>query len=88
MDSSNQMSSDGGSSDYYKAQIPANASGVEIKDGVIHIEARHVIRYMLGNDFDKGNIFKAMCRLGRKAGVDEAYDKNKIVWFAEQLKEN
>lgn len=39
-----------------------------------------------GMNFSVGNIFKAAYRLGAKEGVDEVYDLNKIIWFAEREK--
>lgn len=65
------FSSDGGSSDYYK--LPAHAS-----------ELRHLISYK-GMSFARGNIFKALYRLGEKEGVGLEYDLKKIKFFAEEM---
>lgn len=35
--------------------------------------------------FARGNIFKAAYRLGEKAGIEEEYDLNKIIYYAERL---
>lgn len=37
-------------------------------------------------DFARGNIFKAAYRLGEKSGTDDLYDLNKIIYYAERLK--
>lgn len=60
--------SDGGSTDYY--DIPQDA--IDISDLIEH-------RRM---SFGVGNIFKACYRLGRKSGIDDAYDLRKIIHFA------
>lgn len=59
---------DGGSSAYY--ELPKDAR--ELGDLIEHKRM----------NFNVGNIFKAAYRLGDKPGVDELYDLNKIVWFA------
>lgn len=77
--------SDGGSSPYYRFKIKSSITGEEIE-----VETGDVIRAMVANDFDLGNILKACRRIseakqGRgKAGTDVAYDCNKIAYFAEQ----
>jgi hypothetical protein len=35
--------------------------------------------------FAQGNIFKAAYRLGNKNGIDELYDLNKIIYYAERM---
>ncbi len=37
-----------------------------------------------GMNFSRGNIFKAVWRLGDKPGVDEVYDLEKIIFFAQR----
>jgi hypothetical protein len=64
--------SDGSHADYYV--LPEGAT--ELND---LIEAR-------GMSFARGNIFKAVYRLGEKQGVDVEYDLNKIILFAQRLK--
>ncbi len=64
--------SDGGSSSYYK--LPPDA-----------IELQDLIEYCEMN-FSIGNIFKACFRKNRKSDVDELYDINKIIWFAQREK--
>lgn len=82
------VKSDGGSSSYYSFPI-TNAKGE-----TIHVETKDVIRCMVGNDFDLGNIIKACRRIhekqqGRgKAGTSIDYDANKIIFFANEVKTN
>lgn len=35
--------------------------------------------------FARGNIFKAAYRLGEKSGIDDIYDLNKIIYYAERM---
>lgn len=35
--------------------------------------------------FARGNIFKAAYRLGEKNGIDDLYDLNKIIYYAQRL---
>jgi hypothetical protein len=63
----------GGSSDYYK--LPPGAT-----DLMDLIEFRNM-------SFAEGNMFKAMYRLGSKDGTSRTYDIDKIIWFANRLKE-
>lgn len=58
----------GGSAEYYK--LPNGAS--ELQDLIEH----------KGMSFGRGNIFKAMYRLGEKDAATEEYDLEKTVWFA------
>lgn len=67
-----KTTSTGWSTSYY--DIPQDAK--QIQD---LIELR-------GMNFARGNIFKAAYRLGAKEGVNEVYDLNKIIWFAEREK--
>ena len=82
-----KFKSDGGSSDYYKITL-TNKAGESIK-----VELGEIIRQAFNNDFDLGNIVKACRRIaeakqGRgKAGVDIAYDANKIIYFANEIKD-
>jgi hypothetical protein len=54
--------------------------------GGFRIEVKDIIRYALDNDFDKGNIFKALVRLGKKDGASIEYDINKCIYFLEELR--
>lgn len=80
------LQTDGGSASYYQFEIPQWMLNSWNKTGVI--EVRHVCRLMLDNDFDKSNIFKALVRLGVKAGVDPTYDLNKCHFFLDCIEED
>lgn len=67
-----KVKSDGGSSSYYF--LPEGA-----KDLNDLIEAKEM-------SFARGNIFKALYRLGEKEGVDVSYDLNKIEVFLDRLR--
>ena len=68
------MKGNGGSTPY-QYSIPSDAK-----------ELQDLIEYRNMN-FAIGNIFKACYRMGLKEGVDELYDLNKIIFFAEREKE-
>ena len=78
--------SDGGSSDYYKLTITNRETGATFP-----CERGDVIASIYGNDFDMGNIAKAMRRIhcirrgGGKAGTSEKYDAKKVVYFGNVL---
>lgn len=72
-DNEGPVISDGGSSTYYF--LPKGAT--ELNDLIEHKEM----------SFARGNIFKALYRLGEKAGTDVEYDLNKIELFLERLRE-
>lgn len=67
------VASDGGSSAYYK--LPPQAT-----DLMDLIEAEEM-------SFARGNMFKALFRLGKKAGTDVEYDLNKLQWFLDRMRE-
>jgi len=62
--------SDGGSTSYY--DLPPGAR--DIGDLIEHRSMPYGI----------ANIFKACYRIGRKAGNDDEYDLNKIIYFAQR----
>lgn len=80
-----QVVSDGGSSSYYDLTI------TNIKGEHISCKVGDVIRAMVGNDFDLGNILKACRRMyeasqGRgKKDVSMHYDANKIAYFSKEF---
>lgn len=78
-----KIKSDGGSSSYYEIRIPKSA--IKDEGDSILLEAKHIIRYALGNDFSKGNVFKALVRLGQKDGVDVEYDRKKMHFFVDDI---
>ena len=67
-DDGNEVTNNGGSTDYYK--IPTNAKDLQ-----------DLIEYKDMN-FSLGNIFKACYRLGKCSHSDAVRDLNKIIWFA------
>ena len=81
------IKSTGGSSSYYRFPIKSSITGQTME-----VETGDVIRAMVGNDFDLGNIIKACRRISQaeqgkgKEGTDVVYDCNKIAYFAEQKK--
>lgn len=93
---SGAVKSDGGSSSYYEIELPpellTRALERHAQTGRCYIETEDIIRYALGNDFDRGNIFKCMVRIkslesGKgKAGNTALYDASKIVYSAEKMK--
>ena len=68
-----KITSDGGSSDYYK--VPEGTRDVD--DLITHKKLPWRI----------ANIFKACYRWDEKEGNDALYEINKILWFAEREKE-
>lgn len=72
MSASQPIKSNGGSSQYY--ELPDDAS--ELGDLINH-------RNM---NFNMGNIFKAVYRMGQKEGNTREYDLNKIIFFAQMEK--
>lgn len=67
-----KIKSTGGSTGYY--DLPTDATCIQ--DLIEHKSM----------GFSLGNIFKACYRLGEKNGIDELYDVNKIIWYAERIK--
>ena len=89
--------SDGKSSSYYNLLLNERLTK-KIKDQLekgepLNLETGDIIEMMFGNDFDFGNIEKALRRIfeakhGRgKAGVDIKYDINKCHYFLDQIEE-
>ena len=79
---------DGGASSYYEKQI------VRLSDGeTFNCQTGDIIRSMVNNDFDGGNILKALDRIFQniqgkgKEGTSIEYDCNKIIYFANVIKE-
>jgi hypothetical protein len=76
------VESTGGSSSYYELIVDGH-----------NIETHDVIQDVFGNDFDFGNMFKALVRIwasvmGKgKQGTSIEYDLNKIIYTCEKLKE-
>lgn len=66
------VASTGGSSSYYA--IPEGASDLQDL-----IEQKEM-------SFARGNLFKALFRMGEKDGIDVGYDLNKLQWFLDRMK--
>jgi hypothetical protein len=92
------IKSDGGGSSYYEIEIPIEkVTLIDGNDGKpwqdveysgvasVRLEVKDVIRYSLDNDFTKGNVYKALVRLGKKDGASIAYDINKMRFFLDEL---
>ena len=86
------IKSDGGSTSYYQLDVPDRVVE-QIRDGDIFptIETGDVIEMLVDNDFDMGNIIKALRRINEakkgkgKAGTDIAYDIKKCHYFLDQI---
>lgn len=67
----NKITSDGKATEYYDFPVGASTLNdiIEFKD----------------MSFARGNIFKAAYRLGEKNGIDDLYDLNKIIYYAERM---
>ena len=85
---SQEIHSDGGSSDYYFTSLPKHLIDQIVETG--GIEIKDIIRYVFDNNADAFNIVKAQKRIveslkGKgKAGITSLYDANKIRFFAEE----
>lgn len=90
--------SDGGSSAYYELNLLIPAANVVKVDGQdlyrVKIETGDVIRGMVDNDFDLGNIIKACRRMHLakkgmgKVGTTPEYDCKKIGYFRDEWYRN
>ena len=83
-----EITSDGGSSSYYFTKLPKHLIDQIVETG--GIEIKDIIRYVFDNNADAFNIVKAQKRIiehskGKgKAGITSLYDANKIRFFAEE----
>lgn len=86
------IKSDGGSSSYYFTKLPQHMIDKIVETG--GIEIKDITRYVYDNDSDCKDITKALKRIqewkkgGGKQGIDALYDSNKIIFFAEELRES
>jgi len=84
--SSNEVQSDGGSTQYYQIEI-TNSKGEKF-----NCELNDILRDVFNNQWDLCNIVKASRRISEarkgqgKKDVSIQYDANKIIWFAEEIK--
>jgi hypothetical protein len=89
------VKSDGGSSSYYQLELMLAADKIkevaehpEVK--IVKLETGDIIRALVDNDFDLGNIIKAIRRIHQakkgtgKAGTDVEYDCKKIEYFLKE----
>lgn len=81
------IKSNGGSSEYYQKTI------TRLEDGeTFDCQTGDIIRCLVDNDFDGGNIVKAVDRIFQsiqgkgKEGTSIEYDCNKIIYFANIIK--
>lgn len=90
------IKSDGGSSTYYDIDIPAwllYTLNERQKEGKCYIKTEELIECGFSNDFSFGTLFKSLvramsvkCGVG-KAGNDIDYEVNKILYYAERIRE-
>ena len=89
------IKSDGGSSSYYQLKLLVKANKIIDLEGhdevkVVELETGDIIRALVDNDFDLGNIIKACRRIHQakkgtgKAGTDVEYDCKKIDYFLKE----
>jgi len=91
-----KVKSDGGSSSYYELPLPGylvDKLNVQYDEGKpLTMETGDVIKMLVDNDFDAGNIIKALRRVmlaskgGGKEGVDIEYDLKKIEYFTNEIR--
>jgi hypothetical protein len=80
---SEAIKSDGGKSDYY--EVTVNGHTFMIED---------MIQQVFGNDFDRGNILKALVRVNAlikgdgKEGSSVKYETNKMKYYAGQIEKH
>jgi hypothetical protein len=84
-----QIKSDGGSTAYYDIRIPAQFVKLIEEDGKAYalIQTEDVIDFALDGDFHKGEIFKALKRMGQKEGVSDNYNLNKIDYRTNRIRD-
>ncbi len=90
----NPVKSDGGSSSYYQLKMKLLGSAVSNIAGSsnvnVDVETGDIIRALVDNDFDLGNVIKACRRIHQakkgegKAGTDVEYDLKKIKYFLDE----
>ncbi len=89
------VKSDGGSSSYYQLRLLVQSSKIKDLEGhdevkVVELETGDIIRALVDNDFDLGNIIKACRRIHQakkgtgKSGTNVEYDCKKIDYFLKE----
>lgn len=90
------LKSDGGSSLYYDLPIPQKLLDTLVErseQGVSYMKTEEIIQHFFDNDFCFGNAVKSLVRAkgaiqgAGKAGNDLDYECNKVVYYAEQIRE-
>ena len=91
------IKSDGGSSSYYDIELPEwlidRILERRTEEGKFYIKTEEMILTCFGNDFDYGTLFKSLVRAYKagigtgKEGSGEEYNLNKILYYAEKIKE-
>ena len=87
-----EITSDGGSSSYYFTKLPKHLIDQIVETG--GIEIKDIVRYVFDNNADAFNIIKAQKRIiehskGKgKAGITGLYDAKKITFFANEQYED
>ena len=82
---------DGKNGSYYDLVVPATLNGGQV---VVVVRTEDIIRHVLHNDFDGGNVFKGLVRLFRaragngKTGNTAKYEAEKIVYYADKLEKH
>lgn len=83
---SEKIKSDGGSSKYYEIHVPAEKVMFNEDTQCYIFQVEDVIEFGMGNDFDKGNMFKVLYRFGRKDGNTTQYELNKMEYSLNRLR--
>ena len=91
-----EVKSDGGSSKYYELPVPQyllnKLAKQERECEQPTMETGDVIKMLVDNDFDAGNIMKALRRIimakkgAGKVGTEIEYDLNKIAYFTAEIR--
>lgn len=90
------LKSDGGSSLYYDLPIPQKLLDTLIErseQGYCFIKTEEIIQHCFDNDFSFGTALKSLVRAkgviqgAGKAGNSLDYECNKVVYYAEQIRE-
>ena len=95
-ESTGPIKSDGGSSSYYDLPVAEwllYTLNERQKEGKCYIKTEEMISAFFGNDFSFGTALKSLVRAwgikkgAGKAGNDIDYEVNKIIYYAEQIRE-
>ena len=93
---SKKIKSDGGSSSYYDLKVSKKLLQKLLDrddEGECYIKTEEIIAELFCNDFDFGTLFKSLVRGylqtkgAGKAGNDLEYEMNKVLYYANKIKE-